>query len=261
MTALIAAVFVASILGSLHCAGMCGAFLAFAVGADADQPRGRASLHVGYHGGRLVSYALLGAAAGGLGALADLAGVLAGLQPIAMAMAAVVVIGFGIITLLRISGARFAALRPPAWLARAFAAGNKVAMAWKPTPRAWAVGLLTTLLPCGWLYAFAFTAAGTADPLKGALTMAAFWAGTLPVMVSLGVGLRGLLGVLGKRVPMATCILLILVGLFTLFGRLELEPIAMAQSIEATQASDGSTPAVPDVSHPINCPLHDHAAD
>ena len=42
MIALIAAVFTASLLGSLHCAGMCGAFVAFAVGLDGPaRPRWR----------------------------------------------------------------------------------------------------------------------------------------------------------------------------------------------------------------------------
>ncbi len=260
MIALIAAVFVASVLGSLHCAGMCGAFLAFAVGSEADRPFGRPGLHVAYHGGRLFSYTLLGALAGGLGALVDLAGVLAGVQPIAMMLAAVVVIGFGVIALLRLSGVKLTRFSPPPRLQKLVNAGHAMAMAWRPTPRAWTIGLLTTLLPCGWLYAFVFTAAGTADPLWGAATMFAFWAGTLPVMVSLGVGLRGLLGTFGKRVPIATCILLIVVGLYTLFGRSHLEPLAMAQSIEAANVeNDSDSPVVPDTSHPPGCLLHEHA--
>ena len=43
-------------------------------------------------------------------------------------------------------------------------------------------GLLTTLLPCGWLYTFVATAGGTGDPIGGAAVMIVFWVGTLPMM-------------------------------------------------------------------------------
>lgn len=252
MTALIAAVFLASVLGSLHCAGMCGAFLAFAVGAGADRPTGRPTLHAAYHGGRLISYVLLGIAAGSLGALVDLAGVLAGLQRPATILAALTIISFGLITALRLLGLPLRGPAPPPALARLLARGHSAAMAFDPTTRALAVGLLTTLLPCGWLYAFAFTAAGSGHPLTGALVMAAFWSGTLPVMVSLGVGLRGLLGGLGRRVPIATCLLLIAVGLYTLLGRVQLSPEAMARTLEAAPAAAPWTTVEPPC-----CPLDD----
>jgi len=63
MTSLILAIFAASVLGSLHCAGMCGAFVAIAV-QDRGNWRRHASLQAAYHGGRLASYLSLGIAAG-----------------------------------------------------------------------------------------------------------------------------------------------------------------------------------------------------
>ena len=70
MTALIATVLGASLLGSAHCAGMCGGFVAFYAGGAASL-RGRAawSCHLAYNGGRLAAYATLGGAAGLLGAI------------------------------------------------------------------------------------------------------------------------------------------------------------------------------------------------
>ena len=53
MTAIIAGIFVASLLGSLHCAGMCGAFLALAVTPDEESRVGKSSLHIAYNTGRL----------------------------------------------------------------------------------------------------------------------------------------------------------------------------------------------------------------
>ncbi|RMF85708.1 MAG: sulfite exporter TauE/SafE family protein, partial [Planctomycetota bacterium] len=95
MTALIAAVFVASLLGSLHCAGMCGPFVAFAVGADAGRTGG-AWRHVAYHGGRLVTYSLLGVAAGALGAALDLGGAWVGVQRTAAIVAGAIMVLFGV---------------------------------------------------------------------------------------------------------------------------------------------------------------------
>jgi sulfite exporter TauE/SafE len=50
--------------------------------------------------------------------------------------------------------------------------------------------------------------------------MAVFWAGTLPVMVSLGLGLGALAGPLRRHVPAACAIAMIAVGLFAVGGRL-----------------------------------------
>ena len=53
LIALCGAVLGASLLGSLHCAGMCGGLVAFAAGAGAEGPRrARFARHVAYHGGR-----------------------------------------------------------------------------------------------------------------------------------------------------------------------------------------------------------------
>jgi sulfite exporter TauE/SafE len=49
-------------------------------------------------------------------------------------------------------------------------------------------GVLTGLLPCGLVYAFATLAASSGDPFAGAATMAAFGAGTVPMMILAGTG-------------------------------------------------------------------------
>ena len=97
-----------------------------------------------------------------------------------------------------------------------------------PVVRAALIGLLTTLLPCGWLYAFVITAAGTASPMYGGLTMVVFWLGTLPMMVALGATLRGFTGALGRRMPVITCLALMAIGLFTLVNRARLDPGLLA---------------------------------
>jgi sulfite exporter TauE/SafE len=238
MSAMVAALFLASVLGSLHCAGMCGAFVALAIGSARQGWRISARLQVAYHLGRLVTYTLLGAAAGTAGSLLDLAGALAGLKPLAAVLAGASMVVFGVMAFLRARGCQLSLGRlrlPQAWT-RLVQRGHRAAFDRPPLMRAALIGLLTTLLPCGWLYAFAIVAAGTGSAARGALAMSAFWAGTLPALVSLGAGLHNLLGPLKRSVPALTSIALVAVGLYTLAGRWMLDPAVMASPPAAHQA-------------------------
>jgi sulfite exporter TauE/SafE len=234
---LIAAVFMASVLGSLHCAGMCGAFLAFAVGADADPGMplpSRARLQAAYHAGRFVTYATLGAVAGALGAALNLGGSMVGIQRAAAALAGALMIGFGLIAVLRISGVRLPRAPVPAPMRALLTRGHRWAFGMPPARRALVIGLLTTLLPCGWLYAFVITSAGTASPALGAVTMAVFWLGTLPVMIALGTGLQALTGALRRRIPLITSLSVVAVGILTVAGRLAMPDLGRNYSVIPT---------------------------
>lgn len=239
------AILAASLLGSLHCAGMCGAFVAFAVG-DPAAPR-RGMVHGAYHGGRLATYALLGLAAGGLGAALDLGGAWVGLPRAAALLAGAVMVAFGAVTLLRLFGFRLGALRLPGFLQSLALAGQCRVMGYGPLTRAAAVGLLTTLLPCGWLWTFVATAAGAGSAVRGLLVMAVFWAGTLPVMVTLGVGVRHLTARLGAKLPVVTASLILAVGLYTLATRMgkEAAVAAMPRTATVQQATQAAEEAPP----------------
>lgn len=226
MTALIAAVFIASLLGSMHCAGMCGAFVAFAVNNDGKPQASRAALNAAYNTGRLMTYVLLGAIAGSLGAALDLGASMLGLQRGAAIAAGAMMIAFGVVAIARSSGVRLPRIPVPLVLQRVVSSGHRIAFDLPPIARATVVGLLTTLLPCGWLYAFAITAAGTGSPVLGGLTMAVFWLGTLPVLLALGVGVQALSGALRKHLPLATSLLIVVVGLWTIVGRTTMPALA-----------------------------------
>lgn len=226
--ALIAAVFAASLLGSLHCAGMCGPFLMFAVATDNSQSRRGLSVHAAYHGGRLITYITLGIIAGTIGQALDLGGSAIGLGRLAAVLAGGLMVGFGVAATMRTLGAKLPKLGAPAFMQKIVARGHRLAFDLEPTQRALAIGLLTTLLPCGWLYAFAVAAAGTANPILGGVTMAVFWVGTLPVMISLGVGLRELSGPLRRYVPFVSSLVVVVVGVATVFGRAQLPSFALS---------------------------------
>jgi sulfite exporter TauE/SafE len=227
VTALASSVLVASLLGSLHCAGMCGGLVALYAGDPRRGSSGTAG-HVAYNLGRLLAYAALGAAAGALGAALDLGGALLGWQRAAAALAGAVIALWGLALLLESLGQRVPRPRPPSWLGGSVSRGLRLTAAWSPVTRALAVGLLTGGLPCGWLYAFVATAAGTGGATAGAALMAVFWLGTLPVMVSVGVGLRGLAGPLRRYVPTACAVAMIVVGLLAVAGRMGAVPGMLA---------------------------------
>lgn len=219
------AVLAASLVGSPHCAGMCGGFVIFYSGGSAGadgrvRPGGGGRAHAAYNGGRLVSYLSLGALAGAAGAGLDAAGRMAGFSRVAAVVAGVLMVGWGLARVAALRGVRVplpGALGGARTLLARLLAG---ARGRPPVVRAAATGLLTTLLPCGWLYAFVVTAAGTGSAAGGALVMLAFWAGTLPMMVAVGVGARRLAGPLTSRLPMASAVLIVALGLLSIAGKL-----------------------------------------
>jgi sulfite exporter TauE/SafE len=85
--------------------------------------------------------------------------------------------------------------------------------------RAWLTGVLTGLLPCGWLWAFVVMAAGTGSLAGGGLVMLAFWLGTVPAMVGLLTFAGPTLARIRARLPALTAIALIVMGLGTLAYR------------------------------------------
>jgi sulfite exporter TauE/SafE len=89
-----------------------------------------------------------------------------------------------------------------------------------PVSRALLLGLLTTLLPCGWLYAFVATAAGTGSAPAAMLVMGAFWLGTVPLLAGLGLATQRAFGPLRRHLPAVTAAALMIIGLLTMTGRL-----------------------------------------
>ena len=240
MTPLLLTVFVASLVGSLHCIGMCGPFVAFYSGSDGSGGARRLLSHVSYSGGRLLTYAVFGFAAGAVGAALDVAGSLAGLQRIAAIVAGATMILWGVLALLQIRGVRIFKHGPgDGRISRAMRRGFSLVSDKPPVVRAGVVGLLSGFLPCGWLWAFVVTAAGTGDALKGAAVMVAFWAGTVPALLAVGVGAQLVSAPLRRHVPAITAILLVALGLYAILGR----PSSVDAAITRHQHSHAEVPS------------------
>jgi hypothetical protein len=206
-------------LGSLHCVGMCGGFVAFYSGADGSGGIRRLLSHTAYSGGRLIAYAILGLAAGAIGAALDVAGSLAGVQRVAAVAAGVVMIVWGVLALLQVRGVRVFRHGSGSVIAGWLRRGISLVGDRPPVVRAAAVGLLSGVLPCGWLWAFVVTAAGTGSALAGVAVMAAFWAGTVPALLALGLGAQLMAVPLRKHIPAVTALILVALGLYAIVGR------------------------------------------
>jgi len=252
---LLGAVLVTSLVGSLHCAGMCGAFVAIATGVGSGA-RERARLQSLYHGGRLAGYASLGVACGALGKALDLGANSLGMTRAAAWLAAGTIVAVGLLAALKELGVRLPRSRTPRWAQRLFERGARAAQGMSPSRRAGVIGLLTVLLPCGWLYAFAILAAGTASPALGGLVMATFWVGTVPVLALVGLGAGAVRRRLGPKARLAAACLVMGLGAATLLraAGADLSGVRAAMGAEA----DGTVTApVTDVAatKDAGCPL------
>jgi sulfite exporter TauE/SafE len=242
----LASVLLASLVGSVHCAAMCGGFVAAYAGTDEGARHGRVLGHVAYNGGRLVTYLGLGALAGALGHALDLAGRAVGLADVAAVVAGGFLLASGIVALVPRRQLLQVGSRPRRGLGGLL---GRVLLRFRnapPAARAAVLGLSSTLLPCGWLYAFVALAAATGSALGGGLSMAAFWLGTVPMLLGLGVSLE----TLGRRFvrPFARLrpALVIGVGTLTLLSRLQLPAFAATRPLHA--------PATAPVAS--DCPCH-----
>lgn len=204
----LASILAASALGSLHCVAMCGPL----VGMHGSSLR-LAWLH---SLGRLATYVVLGALAGAVGGAIDLAGRLGNLQRAATILAGLVVVAWGLTLLARAFG-RGAQLRPSR--GTVFSSALVRIHTRRPRLRAWLVGMVNGLLPCGWLWVFVVTASGTASPWRGAVVMVAFWLGTVPAMVGLITMAGPVFSRIRSRMPAITAFAVLALGLGTLAFR------------------------------------------
>lgn len=177
------------LLGSSHCVLMCGGVVAMTCSAlpagRRGQPVAQLPYVLAYNAGRIASYALAGAVAGGMGATAASFAVVDRVQIVLRLAAAMLVIGVGLYV------AGFA--RPIRWLELA---GGPVWRRIAPIARrfvpvrtplhALALGLLWGWMPCGLVYAALVAAVTSGSALAGATTMAAFGLGTLPMLLAMG---------------------------------------------------------------------------
>ncbi|MBC7390498.1 MAG: sulfite exporter TauE/SafE family protein [Opitutaceae bacterium] len=165
--------FFLGLMGSLHCIGMCGP-IALALPVPPQLNRGFAVLL--YNIGRITSYAVIGLCFGFVGKLF----ILAGYQQILSIACGIVVICLSVYsTRLKFS---------PAFsrITSGFKAKFKSLVQKRGIAPFIILGMMNGLLPCGLVYISLAAATATGGPWNGALFMAFFGLGTVPVMFAIG---------------------------------------------------------------------------
>lgn len=156
---LLLTVFISSLLGSWHCAGMCGPLALFA---------GRSNKYL-YHLGRGMAYILLGSLVGSLGE-----------KVLFLESTWFRTIGLSLLVLVLI----FSFLGHMGFLTQKI---NPLQMKLFKAlhlekKSGFVIGLMSGLIPCGWLWMNLSTAGASLDPINGALIMGLFWLGTIPAL-------------------------------------------------------------------------------
>jgi len=172
-------------LGSFgHCIGMCGGIvLAYSTIKiePASSKVSQSVAHLLYSFGRILTYSTLCAIFGYLGGVATFNnysnGVLLIIVGVVMILAGLSLMGkIKFLTIIEHSFSSSSMYK------NAF----KQVLNSKSNLSFFLLGMLNGLLPCGFVYFFAITAASTADPLYGAMVMAIFGLSTVPAMFGLG---------------------------------------------------------------------------
>lgn len=176
----------------MHCLGMCGGIVGAFSARQPLLPAKRILLRqITFNSGRIASYALAGLVAGATG-------LVLGRSALLYVLANLLVILVG----LQLAGVR----TPMPWIERL---GAPLWRRLQPLavrvfqipslPGAFVAGALWGWLPCGLVYGALAAAALAGSPARGAAAMAAFGLGTLPWLLSAGVGAARLRSLINRR--------------------------------------------------------------
>jgi sulfite exporter TauE/SafE len=187
-------VFVAGILGTAHCLGMCGP-IALAIGSASQGWSSALAKQLTYTAGRVFTYGTLGAAAGFIGTRLvhvwpSIVNVPAMLAIVAGSL--LVYEGLGATGLLRkwrVGGAAFPCMAG-AFFGRFLRQPGSTGV--------FLAGVLAGFLPCGLLYGMLALAVSTRSVIFGGATMVVFGLGTAPAMILGGISGR-LIGLAARR--------------------------------------------------------------
>jgi sulfite exporter TauE/SafE len=176
--------FLAGLLGSGHCFGMCGGIAGSLGALSGASTRSIAPPALQFNFGRVLGYALLGAVAGGvLGA----AGEIVALKPLGKwlrGLTALMVLLIGLRFLLDWRGLDLIEKGGAGLWRRIMPLAVRISQRHDWIGR-FGLGICWGFLPCGLVYSILVTAASTGSAITGAATMTAFGIGTLPAMLGL----------------------------------------------------------------------------
>jgi sulfite exporter TauE/SafE len=205
-------------LGSFgHCIGMCGGIV-LAYSTIKIEPKSsklsKTTAHLLYNFGRVVTYTILGAIFGAIGGVATFSNKANGTL-LMIAGVAMILAGFSLMGKVKFLTVIEHSISSSKFYKNSF---QKILHS-QSNSSFFILGMLNGLLPCGFVYFFAITAASTASPFYGALVMFIFGISTIPAMFSLGF-LSSLASATSFRNMMMSLssVAVILYGLFTIYN-------------------------------------------
>lgn len=176
--------------GGVHCVGMCGGIVgALTLGLPENvrnRPAGAWPFHIAYNIGRIGSYTLAGALAGGLGAGLLQLTELHQAQQVLQVFAALFMAALGLYLGGWWQGLRHVEQLGGTLWRRIEPLGRGLLPVATPA-RAFLLGLLWGWLPCGLVYSVLIWALSAGSAMQGAQLMFAFGLGTLPNLLLMGV--------------------------------------------------------------------------
>lgn len=199
------------LLGSTHCLGMCGGIV-----SAINMQQQKMAYQVIFNLGRISTYALLGLMTGLIGQLVFMKSWWVGLLSLRI-IAAILMIAVGFYLIGKTQSL--------AWIEKM---GNRVWRNISPLTkaflpinsysRAWGLGLLWGMLPCGLVYSALIISLAQGQFLQNGLFMWLFGLGTLPAIIGLGVASQSMNQALKKKFSLLSGILVLSFGIWTLIA-------------------------------------------
>lgn len=189
----------------------------------------------GFLAGKLLSHTLLGALLGALGGVVEIS---VGFRTWLQIGAGLLVVVFGLAQL-GVPGFRRIVIEPPISWTKIVRSRARSQSAFAPA----ALGFVTVLIPCGVTLSVEALALTSGSALMGAATMAVFVLGTAPLFAILGYAARKAATAWKGRLGVVTGLVVVVMGLYTLNGGLELAGAPFSASRIAEAASGNDVPA------------------
>ena len=205
-------------LGSFgHCIGMCGGIVIAYTSTKVESRWSKAkqaTSHLLYSFGRIFTYTILGALFGCLGSVATFSAFANGVLLVSVGLF-MVLTGLSLLGKIKFLTLVEHSLTQFSWYQNSF----KKLIGQKTLFSFFLLGMLNGLLPCGFVYFFAVTAASTTSPFWGAIVMLVFGLSTIPALFSLGffVGLFQKFNFRSTMIKLAS-ITVIAYGIFTIYN-------------------------------------------
>ena len=203
---MIVTAFLFGLFGSFHCVGMCGP-IAFMLPIDRSS-RLKSILQTSiYHLGRIFSYATIGAIFGLLGKGFYFFGLQ---QQLSIVVGVLMILSVLLPKLFQ----KIPITKPIIRFTNSVKSNLGASLKNKETPTFFTIGFLNGLLPCGLVYMAIFGALTSSTFYEGALYMALFGIGTIPLMTAV-VLLGNVTNVINrKRIQQLIPIVVIVIGMF-----------------------------------------------